>query len=127
MRKRHHTVLIVRRGITLPEEGVSVFLNPMERTLYKLFLEHPEGLPADSLPAYWEELSAIYLSESRFDDQPLRDSALESLCAESKRVFYSNVSRIKKKITSALGRQKGAAYIIKRGKDGLYRAKATLG
>ena len=105
----------------------NIVLNPMERTLYRLFLAHPEGIYSDSLPAYWKELCSIYEQESRFDDKSLREGALDSLCAESKTVFYSTISRIKKKFTQALGARKAAHYIIKRDKTGRYRIKATLG
>lgn len=116
-----------RRGdFQLPDAGVEISLNPMERTLYRLFLAHPEGLPADGLILHWQELCDIYESESRFDDKPLRDNALESLCAESKRVFYADISRIKKKFVTALGARKAAPYIIKRDKSGLYKTRASL-
>ena len=125
MRKRYSIVIGQRRGvILLPDENKYVVLNPMERTLYRLFLSHPEGIIADSLPAYWQELSTIYEQESCFDDKPLRDTALESLCSESKKVFYSTISRIKKKVVSALGARKAAPFIIQRGKDGRYRTRA---
>ncbi|MBO4455180.1 MAG: hypothetical protein J5759_01905 [Bacteroidales bacterium] len=115
-----------RGNIFLTSVGIQVCLNPIERTLYRLFLTHPEGLQAEGLLGHWHELCDIYLEESRFDDKPLRDSAIESLCSESKKVFYTTISRIKKKFTEALGARKAAAYIIKRNKDGLYRTKATL-
>jgi hypothetical protein len=51
---------------------------------------------------------------------------MESLCSESKTVFYSNISRIKRKFVEALGSRKAAGYYIKRYADGLYRTKATL-
>ncbi|MBR5925513.1 MAG: hypothetical protein IKZ60_08610 [Bacteroidales bacterium] len=105
----------------------NIVLNPMERTLYRLFLAHPEGFYSDSLPAYWKELCSIYEQESRFDDKSLREGALDSLCAESKTIFYCTVSRIKRKFVEALGARKAANYIIKRDKTGLYRIKATLG
>ena len=127
MRGRHSIIIGQRRGfILLPEENRHVVLNPMERTLYRLFLAHPEGLPADGLILHWQELCDIYESESRFDDKPLRDNALESLCAESKRVFYADISRIKKKFVTALGARKAAPYIIKRDKSGLYKTRASL-
>lgn len=127
MRKRYSIVIGQRRGIILlPDENMYVVLNPMERTLYRLFLSHPEGIIVDSLPAYWQELCAIYEQESCFDDKPLRDNAMESLCSESKKVFYCNVSRIKKKFVSALGTRKAAPFIIRRGKDCRYRTRATL-
>ena len=128
MSKRHSIVIGQRRGIILlPEENIYIKLNPMERTLYRLFISHPEGITSDSILAYWQELCGIYAQESCFDDQPLRDNAMESLCSESKTVFYSTVSRIKKKFVTALGVRKAAPYIIKRNADGLYRIRATLG
>lgn len=128
MRKRHSIIISQRRGIILvPNENRYVVLNPMERTLYRLFLSHPEGIPSEGLLAYWQELGLIYEQESCFDDPPLRADALESLCAESKMVFYANISRIKRKFISALGARNASVYIIKRGKDGLYRTRATLG
>ena len=110
-------VMSWRKGtVELPDEGAQVTLNPMERTLYRLFLAHPEGISADDLVLYWRELSDIYAKESCFDDPEIRDAKLESLCRESKHVFYSTVSRIKKKFVEALGPWRAGAYIIK--KDG---------
>ena len=128
MRKRHSIVIGQRRGIILlPDERMYIVLNPMERTLFRLFLSHPDGIPADSLLAYWKELCHIYEQESCFDEKQLREDALESLCSESKKVFYSTISRIKKKFISALGTRKASPYIIARDKTGHYRTRATLG
>ena len=128
MRRRHNIVIGQRRGIILlPDENRYVVLNPMERTLYRLFLSHPEGIAADHLLAHWQEISRIYEQESCFDDKPLRDNALESLCSESKKVFYSTVSRIKRKFTDNLGARGSTPYIIARDKNGCYRTRATLG
>ena len=127
MKKRHSIIIGQRRGIILlPDENMYVVLNPMERTLYRLFLSHPEGISADHLLAHWRQLCTIYERESRFDDLPLREETLESLCSESKNVFYTNISRIKKKFVTALGARKAAPYIIKRSADGRYKTLATL-
>jgi len=116
-----------RRGwFSLPELGVKLCLNPAESTVYRLFLAHPEGLLADDLVLHWQELSDIYAHESCFDDPDLREDALISLCSESKRVFYSNISRIKRKFIDAVGARKAAGYYIKRYPNGLYRTRATL-
>ena len=116
-----------RRGtFLLPDAAIEIALNPMERTLFRLFLAHPEGIPADGLRLHWKELCELYEQESCFDDKPLRDNALKSLCAESKRVFYANISRIKKKFAAALGARKAAPYIIKRCTDGRYRISGHI-
>ena len=112
--------------ILLPEVGQEIYLNPVERTLLCLFLAHPEGILADNLLLHWQELRSIYERESRVDDPAKRDDALESLCAESKRVFYSNIARIKRKFVDAVGARKAKGYYIKRYPNGLYRTLATL-
>ena len=77
MRKQHSIVIGQRRGIILlPDERMYVVLNPMERTLYRLFLSHPEGIPADCLLVHWKELCHIYEQESCFDEKQLREDAL---------------------------------------------------
>ena len=103
------------------EDSPGVCLNPMERTLYRLFQAHREGLRADDLVLHWQELCEIYARETRYDDPALREEKLESLCAESKTVFYSNVSRIKRKFTDAMGPVPAKPYIIRRDADGFYR------
>lgn len=127
-----HTISIApglgkyRGYVLLPETGQEIYLNPVERTLFCLFLAHPEGIFADNLLIHWQELRGIYERESLYDDPSLRDNTLESICAESKRVFYSNISRIKKKFVAALGARKARGYYIKRYPNGRYRTLATL-
>ena len=104
---------------------IQVCLNPMERTLYRLFLAHPEGIKADDLVLHWKELCRIYAEESWFDEPSIREDKLESLCAESKKVFYSNVSRIKRKFVKALGPLQADPYIIKN-EGGVYRVNINL-
>lgn len=113
-------------GVLVMEDRAEVTLNPMERTLYRLFLAHPEGISACNLLLYWKELCEIYAKESCFDDPAIRESKLESLCAEDKKVFYATVSRIKKKFIAAVGPWRAEAFIIKKKADGLYCVKATL-
>lgn len=117
---RHHGRLF------FPAEGVEITLNPVERTLYHLFLSHPEGITADNLLLHWDELCQIYGKESCYDEKPRQLETMESLCSESKKVFYSTVSRIKQKVVKALGAWRAEAYFIKKGKDGVYKLKATL-
>lgn len=116
-----------RRGwFNLPSEQARLCLNPAESTIYRLFLAHPEGLLSDDLVLHWDELWGIYAHESRFDDPVLREDVLVSLCSESKRVFYSNIARIKRKFVEAIGARKAKGYYIKRYPNGLYRTLATL-
>ena len=110
----------------LPDDSGIVYLNPIERSLYLFFMNHPEGIQADALPLHWQELYRLYAHESVFDDKELMLNTIENLCDESKIIFYSNISRIKCKFTSVLGTRKASPYIIKRDKYGYYKTRATL-
>ena len=96
----------------------------MERTLYRLFLRHPEGMMADDLPLHWQELETLYARESCYVDEELREKKLESLCGESKRVFYATVSRIKKGFVKVMGAGRAKSYYIARDIRVMYKTKA---
>lgn len=111
----------------LPDGSATVYLNPVERTLYTLFLKHPEGILANALPLYRQELRTLYSHESVYDNKRLMEDTMASLCDESHTVFYSTVSRIKKKFITALGGVcKATPYFIQRDKTGLYKTRASL-
>ena len=111
--------------LVLPDEGgVQIKLTPMERTLYILFLRYPDGINADELWRYWDEHCKIYGSQMIYDDKDLIEDAVEGICDEEKVTWYTNVSRIKKKVSDKLGKRAAEQYIIKRGEDGLYRISA---
>ena len=111
--------------LVLPDAGdIKIKLTPMERTLYILFLRYPEGINADELWRYWDELCDIYGSQMVYDDKDLIEDAVEGICDEEKVTWYTNVSRIKRKITDKLGKRTAEQYIIRRGNDGLYRIEA---
>ena len=114
-----------RGMLVLPDEnGVQIKLTPMERTLYILFLRYPDGINADELWRYWDELCDIYGSQTVYDDINLIEDAVEGICDEEKVTWYTNVSRVKRKITDKLGKRVAEQYIIRRGDDGLYRISA---
>ena len=111
--------------LVLPDEGnTKIKLTPMERTLYILFLRYPEGINADELWRYWDELCDIYGSQTVYDNKDLIEDAVEGICDEEKVTWYTNVSRIKRKITDRLGKRVAEQYIIRRWNDGLYKIEA---
>ena len=83
--------------LVLPDAGgVQIKLTPMERTLYILFLRYPDGINADELWRYWDELCDIYGSQTVYDDMDMIEDAVEGICDEEKVSWYTNVSRIKR-------------------------------
>lgn len=111
--------------LVLPDAGnVKIKLTPMERTLYILFLRYPEGINADELWRYWDELCDIYGSQTVYDDFDLIEDAVEGICDEEKVTWYTNVSRIKRKITDKLGKRAAEQYIIRRYSGNIYKISA---
>ena len=119
-------IVCTNRHISFSDYRVKVYLNPVERTLYTLFLNHPEGITSDDLVLHWKELCRIYSKESLFADSEFREDKIESLCAESKTVFYATVSRIKRKFCDAVGNLNAESFIIKKEKGGKYRIRSNI-
>ena len=121
-----YRLVIQGRGrISFPDYKAKAYLNPVKRTLFYLFLNHPEGIASDDLVLHWKELCRIYSRESSFADSDFREDKIESLCAESKTVFYATVSRIKRKFRDALGDLNAEPFIIKKEKGGKYRISSN--
>ena len=115
-------VILDRDGLTLPEyDGVKVRLTPMERTLYTLVMRYSQGIPVDALWKYYDELCDIYGKQTVYDDQDMILAAVEALCDDYRTTLYTNVSRIRRKLTDKLGRKAAEPYIISRGADNMYR------
>lgn len=117
------------KGITLAaggvmnllDYGVTVKLNPMEKTLYTLFLKNEDGIYVDDFWKYYDELVEIYRKMTRFEDEDAITDAVDNVLDDSRVTLYANLSRIKKKITEAAGRAAADKYAILRGKDNVYR------
>ena len=108
-------------AMTLLDYGVTVKLNPMEKTLYTLFLRNEGGIYVDDFWKYYDELVEIYRKMTRFEDEDAITDAVDNVLDDSRVTLYANLSRIKKKITEAAGRAAADKYAILRGKDNVYR------
>lgn len=110
--------------LTLLDYGKTVKLSPMERALYMLLLKYVDGIRIEDLWKYYDELIGIYSKMTWFADPVAAADAVDALCDDSRATFYTNLSRIKKKITDAAGRVAASKYAILRGKDDVYRVAA---
>jgi hypothetical protein len=119
-------IVCIDGHISFSDYRAKVYLNPVERTLYTLFLNHPEGITSDDLVLHWKELCRKYSKESLFSDSEFREDKIESLCAESKTVFYATVSRIKRKFCDAVGNLNAESFIIQKEKGGKYRIRSNI-
>lgn len=116
-------LVLDRRGlIKLPDYGITtLYLSPIERTLYILLMRHEDGIPATDLWMYYDELCAIYRSQTVYDDPDKIDSAVDTLCEDSRAALQITVSRIKRKFVDKVGRVAAEQYAIVRNRDGVYK------
>ena len=117
-----YRVVVDSRGyLMLPDcQNMKIRLTPMERSLYILLLRYPEGIPVDDLYLYYDELLKIYMSQTVYDDMDAAQEAVGALVDDYKTTLYTNVSRIKQKLTDKLGQKAAAPLLITRA-DGVYR------
>ncbi len=99
--------------LVFPDCGnTCVILNPLEKTLYLFLLQHPEGIEPDALVGYRNEFLRIYLHFTIFDDESTIENGIDNLLSEDKKALYTHISRLNKKIETALGKRGSGPYKI---------------
>ena len=71
-----------RMLVLADENPIKIKLTPVESTLYKLVLKYPDGINADELWKYREELSDIYGNMTVYDDMENILNIIENICDE---------------------------------------------
>ena len=107
--------LIVSRNyrIFLGDERVEVHMEPLMKSVYLLFLKHPEGINFKDMPDYREELARIY---DRVRPWGLTDRAMQSIEDVTNPLLNSineKCARIRKVFASMLDRSIAEEYYIK--------------
>jgi hypothetical protein len=99
--------------IYLGEEHKEVHLEPLVKSVYILFLKHPEGIVFKNLPEYRQELTKIY---SEIRPYGLTDRAIQSIEDVTNPLLNSineKCARIRKTFVSLLGSNLSENYYIK--------------
>ena len=116
-------LVLDRNGIiSLPDYGdVKIYLNPIERTLYTLLLRYEDGISADDIWMYYDELCDIYRRQTVYDNPDQIEAAVDALCDDDRATLQTNISRIKRKLVEKVGKIAADQYAIVRGRNGVYR------
>lgn len=99
--------------IYLGEEHKEVHLEPLVKSVYILFLKHPEGIVFKNLPDYRQELTKIY---SKIRPWGLTERALQSIEDVTNPLLNSineKCARIRKTFVTLLGNSLAESYCIK--------------
>ncbi len=100
-------------------------LNPLQRTVYILFLRHPEGIVLRLISDYAHELEEIYQVVKATTDVDRAREAISNLCDPLNGTLHQQLSRIKTRILKVLPNKKIAdAYAIQGKHSGPYAIAA---
>lgn len=88
-------------------------LSPIERSVYLLFLNHPEGIRLAEIDQYKHELSELLHSFSRSGDRNVIERALDELCFPGNNSLSEKISKIRRKFHEVLVSEMAEQYCIK--------------
>ena len=102
------------KNIHLPDfENIQIKPNPLEKTLYMLYLFHPEGIKITSLCDYKTEMYHIYTHISKSGDINEMKSRIDDLANVTTGSASQKISKIKNIFENAIGTELAKNYIIK--------------
>lgn len=101
------------RKIVLDDLGaLEVRLDPMQKTVYLFFLNHPEGVAINDLGDHEDELLEIYESVSSSRDHDANRERIAQLVNPAENTISVNISRIRRKFIEAVGERMTEDYVI---------------
>jgi hypothetical protein len=103
-----------RHQIFLPEyENIEIKFTPLEKTLYFLFLKHPEGILMSNLFEHRQELNDIYTEIYSRGTLKEMERSIQDLSNATKNSASEKISSIKRKFIEKIGKDLAEPYIIK--------------
>jgi hypothetical protein len=102
------------KNIYLPDfENIKISLNPLEKTLYMLYLFHPEGIEISSICNFKNEMYNIYSHISNRGDIQEMKSKIDRMADVTSNSASEKISKIKEKFVKAIGSELAQYYYIK--------------
>jgi hypothetical protein len=96
-------------------------LNPKEKALYLLYLNHPEGIQRSHLVDYREELRTYYGQLSSLATNEMIDLAVNRLVDVRDNNMNEVMARIRSKFRLAVGEEQAKDYSITSTPEGTHR------
>ena len=105
-----------RKRIFLPDFGnIEIKLRPLEKTLFFLYLRHPDGIGLSFLCDYKNELYDIYTSLSSIGDLHEMRNRIDEMVNITSNSAVEKISKIKAAFVKAIGDELAKAYYIQGG------------
>jgi hypothetical protein len=100
---------------------LQVNLNPKEKALYLLYLNHPEGISRSYLVDHWSELRDYYGILANQPTNALIDEAINRLTDVTDNNMNEVMARIRAKFRQAVGEEQSKAYSIEATPEGKHK------
>jgi hypothetical protein len=111
-------IVTPENNLVIPAYGnLEIRMTPLEKTLYLLFIEHPEGIHLTSLVEHKSELQDIYANISSLGSLEEMRQSIDDMCNALNNSTSEKLSRIKGHFEKALGKELAKHYYIQ-GKRG---------
>jgi hypothetical protein len=105
-----------RKRIFLPDFGnIEIKLRPLEKTLFFLYLRHPDGIGLSFLCDYKNKLYDIYTSLSSIGDLHEMRNRIDEMVNITSNSAVEKISKIKAAFVKAIGDELAKAYYIQGG------------
>tara|TARA_B100000767_G_C19388858_1_gene379010 strand:+ start:55 stop:561 length:507 start_codon:yes stop_codon:yes gene_type:complete len=105
-------------------DDLEISLTPLEKTVYHLFINHPEGITANCITDVEQELRNLYRIFFNGSNLANFENSIQNLCDYLNPSMQEKVSSIKRKITDAVGFNMAKYYIIEKdNSDQKYKIK----
>ena len=111
-------VVTTENNLVIPAYGnLEIRMTPLEKTLYLLFMRHPEGIHLTSLVEHKTELQDIYANISSLGSLEEMRQSIDDMCNALHNSASEKLSKIKGHFEKALGKELAKHYYIQ-GKRG---------
>jgi hypothetical protein len=111
-------VVTTENNLVIPAYGnLEIRMTPLEKTLYLLFIRHPEGIHLTSLVEHKSELQEIYANISSLGSLEEMRQSIDDMCNALHNSASEKLSKIKGHFEKALGKELAKHYYIQ-GKRG---------
>jgi len=105
-------------------DDLEISLTPLEKTVYHLFINHPEGITANCITDVEQELRKLYRIFFNGSNLANFENSIQNLCDYLNPSMQEKVSSIKRKIIDAVGSNMAKYYIIEKdNSDQKYKIK----
>jgi hypothetical protein len=100
--------------VLVDAEEYKVKLTPLEKTVFHLYLNHPEGIRSSAIALYKEELSRLYAKYTRSSNFSYQQNNIDRLTNPNDNSLQEKMSKIRRKFKNALGKKQYMQYAIYR-------------